>query len=46
MMEEKDLLEQLEVCCPVCGSNSFGHDETNTVSCNECDYSEPEHDPD
>jgi ribosomal protein S27AE len=46
MMEEQDLLEQLEVCCPVCGSNSFGHDETNTISCNECDYSEPEHEID
>jgi ribosomal protein S27AE len=46
MMEGKDLLEQLEICCPVCGSSSFGHDETNTISCNECDYSEPEHEVD
>jgi primosomal protein N' len=45
-MEGQDLLDQLEVCCPVCDSNSFSHDETNGISCDECDYSEPEREPD
>jgi ribosomal protein S27AE len=44
IMSEQDLLEQLEVCCPVCGSNSFSHDETNGISCDECDYMELEND--
>ncbi|WP_198288463.1 hypothetical protein [Chamaesiphon minutus] len=43
-MSEQDILEQLEVCCPVCGSNSFSHDETNGISCDECDYMELEND--
>ena len=43
-MSEQDILDQLEVWCPACGSNSFSHDETNDISCEECDYMELEND--